>query len=237
MRLPIRASHVAALAIGLAILLSPVSQLTPRGGLEKVPMLVEMGLLGALLARWVLRGLMPAPIGALAVLFALIAHATLTGLWAIDQRIWWTYGVRALHASLWTFGVHAAIEDRRDLLTFLRAFHAFGCTTAAVGIAQLLVPSMQADFTRENTEGAIGAALRWEDELGAGAIVRVTGTLAHPLGLALALGCILPWTPALWQAARTWHGRALLAASTGIQLIGLALTYSRMAVQIGRAHV
>ena len=35
---------------------------------------------------------------------------------------------------------------------------------------------------REDTEGAVGSALVWDDELGSGSIVRVTGTLAHPLG-------------------------------------------------------
>lgn len=226
----IRPVHLGALAMGLAILFSPVSQLTPRGGLERVPMLAEMALLALLLLRWLLVGLRPAPVRTLAIVLLAISHAALTGLWAIDQRIWLIYGIRALHAALWTFGIFACIENRRDLLVLLRAWHAFGCATAAVGIAQLLLPALQADFTRENTEGAIGAALKWEDELGAGAIVRVTGTMAHPLGLALALGCILPWTPALWQAARTPLGKGLVLVSTAVQLLGLSLTYSRMAV-------
>ena len=229
-RITVRPVHLATAAMVLALLFSPVSQLTPRGGFEKMPMLAEVLLLLALLLRWVLAGLRPLPIKTLVWVAIAIVHATLTGLWAIDERIFVIYGMRALHAAMWTFGIYAAIDDRSDLLSILRGFHAIGCATAAVGIAQLVLPELQADFTRENTEGAIGAALRWDDELGAGAIVRVTGTLAHPLGLALALGCILPWTPALWQAARTRFGRALVLSSTAVQLVGLALTYSRMAV-------
>jgi O-antigen ligase len=229
-RLALRPVHLAAVAMALAILFSPVSQLTPRGGFEKMPMLAEVLLLLAVLGRWLLAGLRPPPVPTLVWLALVILHAMATGLWAIDERIFVTYGLRALHASLWAFGIYAAIEDREDLLTMLRALHGIGCAASLVGIAQFLLPALQADFTRENTEGALGAALRWDDELGAGSIVRVTGTLAHPLGLALALGCILPWTPAIWQATRSNSDRLLLLTSTAVQLVALALTYSRMAV-------
>ncbi len=225
----VRPVHFAAVAMVLTLLLSPVSQLTPEGAIGKVPMLVESAILGGLMLRWMIGGLRPWPVRPLVWLAVAILHAVLTGLWAIDQRICFTYGLRALHAAMCTFGLFAAIENRRDFVTMITVLHGIGCLSAAVGIAQWLLPALQVDFVKENTDGAVGAALIWEDELGAGSIVRVTGTMAHPLGLALLLGVTLPWTPALWQAHPGRIARALLLGSAGVQLIGLGLTYSRMA--------
>src|SRR5262245_34330491 len=225
-----RPVHWAALALLLALLLSPVSQLTPGGAIGKVPFAIEAAILGALLLRWALAGFQPRPVRALLLLAVAILHAGLTGLWAIDQRIFATYGLRALHASLWAFVPFAAVRDRRDFVLLLTVLYAASTLSAAVGIAQWLLPGLQVDFVKENTDGAVGAALVWADELDAGAIVRVTGTMAHPLGLALLLGISLPWTPALLQAHRGRVARLLLAAGCALQLIGLALTYSRMAV-------
>jgi O-antigen ligase len=226
----LRPVHVASVALVLAMLFSPVSQLTPANAVGKLPFYAEAALLVALLLRWLARSLQPRPTRPLIWIAVAIAHAMLTGLWAVDAHIFLTYGSRALHSALWTFAICSVIEDRDDLIAMLRVFHAVGCASAAVGIAQWILPSMQVDFVKENTNGNVGAALVWDDELGSGSIVRVTGTLAHPLGLALLLTCTLAWTPALLQAARTWRGRSLVITSSTVQLIGIALTYSRMAV-------
>ena len=226
----VRPAWFAIAAMLLVLLLSPVSQLAPAGAAGRVPMIAEAAVLGGLLLRWALRGLRPFPTRPLLWIALGVAQATLTGLWAIDQRIFATYGLRALHASLWTFALCSVVEDRADFLMLLRAFHGAGCLSALVGIAQWLLPALQVDFVKENTSGNVGAALIWEDELGAGSIVRVTGTMAHPLGLALLLSCTLCWTPALLQAARDRRERLLLLASAAVQLLGISLTYSRMAV-------
>lgn len=224
------AARAASLAMACVLLLSPVSILMPRGAVGKLPYAVEAMLLAALLFRWVARNFDPRPVRALCWTGLGIAHAALTGLWAVDPAVFASFGLRTLHAALWAFAAFAAIRTREDLLSMLRALHAIGCAAAIVGVAQWLLPSLQVDFVKENTEGAVGSALVWEDELGSGAIVRVTGTLAHPLGLALLLTVSLCWTPALLQAARTARGRALVLASAAIQCVGVALTYSRMAV-------
>lgn len=230
--------HFAIAALALALLLSPVSQLTPQGALGRVPFWTEALTLVALLARWSLVGLRPPPVRPLLWIGLGIAHAMLSGLWAVDASIWLAFGARTLHAALWVFALYSVVEDRDDLLALLRAFHVVSTIAAAVGIAQWLMPSLQVDFVKENTEGAIGAALVWDDELGSGSIVRVTGTLAHPLGLALLLTCSASWTPALVQAARSNAARAFWIAATGVQAVGLALTYSRMAVlALGAAAV
>lgn len=229
---------VAAIALALTLLLSPVSQLTPQGALGRVPFYGEAALLGLLLARWALRGVRPVPVIPLLWIALGIAHAMLSGLWALDGSIWLAFGVRTLHAALWVFALYSVVEDRSDLLFLLRAFHAIATLAAVVGIAQWLLPSLQVDYVKENTEGAVGAALVWDDELGSGSIVRVTGTLAHPLGLALLLTCSMCWTPALVQAARSNAARVLWLAATGVQCVGMALTYSRMAVlALGAAAV
>lgn len=223
-------ARLAGMAVALPLLISPVSQLAPPGMAAKLPMAFDVAVLLVLLVRWALAGFRPEPVRPLLWLALAMIHAVLTSLWAIDQRICLIYGVRALHWALWAFGLHAAIRNRSDLVSVLRILHAAGCVSAAMGIAQWALPSLQVDFSRENTEGAAGAALVWESELRAGSIVRVTGTMAHPLGLALLLNFTLSWTPALRRAARTPLGRALVLASAAVQVAGLGLTYSRMAV-------
>ena len=232
------AARTAALAMACTLLASPVSILMPRNSTGKLPYAIEAALLGLLLLRWLMRGVEPRPVRPLLWSFLGIAHAMLTGLWAVDPTIWASYGIRTLHAAVWAFAAFAAIASRNDLLSLLRALHAIGCAAALVGIAQWLLPSLQVDFVKENTEGAVGSALVWEDELGSGSIVRVTGTLAHPLGLALLLTVSLCWTPALLQAAKSRTGQALVLATAAVQCLGTALTYSRMAVlALGAAAV
>ena len=226
----LRPAHCAVVALACVLLLSPVSQLTPQGAVGKLPFYLEAALLCGLIGNWILRGLRPAPVRPILWIAVGITQAMLTGLWAVAPDIFASFGLRTLHAALWVFALYAAIEDRRDLMMLLRAFFAIGCIAAAVGIAQWLLPSLQVDYVKENTDGAVGAALVWDDELGSGSIVRVTGTLAHPLGLALLLTCSLSWTPALLQAARSRAERSLLVAGCLLQLVGTALTYSRMAV-------
>ncbi len=223
-------ARVAALAMACTLLLSPVSILMPRGTLAKLPYALEALLLAALLVHWLARNVEPRPPRALLWAGLGIAQAALTGLWAVDPAVFASFGIRTLHAALWAFAAFSVVRSREDLLSLLRALHAIGCAAALVGIAQWLLPSLQVDFVKENTEGAVGSALVWADELGSGTIVRVTGTLAHPLGLALLLTVSLCWTPALLQAARSARGRWLVLLSAAIQCIGVTLTYSRMAV-------
>ena len=224
------AARAASFAMACTLLLSPVSILMPRGAVGKLPYALEGLVLAALLLRWAARGMDPRPVRALLWTGLGIAHAAFTGLWAVDPSVFASFGVRTLHAAVWAFAAFAAIRSRNDLIAMLRALHAIGCAAAIVGLAQWLLPSLQVDFVKENTEGAVGSALVWDDELGSGSIVRVTGTLAHPLGLALLLTVSLCWTPALLQAAKTLRGRWLVLASAAIQCLGVALTYSRMAV-------
>ena len=232
----VRPVHICAVALLLTLLLSPVSILTPAGTPGRIPYYVESAILGGLILRWILRGLRPAPVRPVLWIALGVAQGVLTGLWAVDENIFVTYGIRALHAALWTFAIYCSVEDREELIALLRALHAAGCIAALTGIAQWLLPSLQVDYVKENTQGAVGAALVWEDELGSGSIIRVTGTLAHPLGLALLLTCSLTWTPALLQAARSNFAKTLLLSSSAIQLIGIALTYSRMAaIAVGAA--
>ncbi len=231
-------ARAAAFAMACTLLLSPVSILMPRGAVGKIPYALEALVLAALLLQWASRSVQPRPVRPLLWTGLGIAHAAFTGLWAVDPQVFASFGVRTLHAAVWAFAAFAAIRSRDDLIAMLRALHAIGCVAALVGIAQWLLPSLQVDFVKENTEGAVGSALVWEDELGSGSIVRVTGTLAHPLGLALLLTVSLCWTPALLQAARTLRGRWLVIASAAVQCIGVALTYSRMAVlALGAAFV
>ncbi len=232
------AVRAASFAMACTLLLSPVSILMPRGAVGKLPYALEGLVLAALLLRWAARGMEPRPVRALLWTGLGIAHAAFTGLWAVDPSVFASFGVRTLHAAVWAFAAFAAIRSRSDLIAMLRALHAIGCAAAVVGIAQWLLPSLQVDFVKENTEGAVGSALVWDDELGSGSIVRVTGTLAHPLGLALLLTVSLCWTPALLQAAKTLRGRWLVLSSAAIQCVGVALTYSRMAVlALGAAFV
>ncbi len=226
---PLRAPIFAGWALVLPILFSPVSQLAPSGALAKAPMAIEVGVLLALLLRWFILGLRPGLITPLMWLAVAITHAAVSIFWAIDERICVLYGIRALHWALWVYGLYSVVAHRVDLLTILRVLYFAGTVAALVGVAQLLLPSLQVDFSKENTAGAKGAALVWESELSSGSIVRVTGTQAHPLGLALLLSITLTWTPALLQAARKPLGRLLVAGCGAIQLVGLGLTYSRMA--------
>jgi O-antigen ligase len=226
----IRLAHVAGIAVALPILVSPVSQLAPEGPLAKLPLMLDAAVLAVLLAGWIVNRFEPSPLRPLLWLGLAILHALLSALWAIDQRICLTYGVRALHWSLWSFGLFIAIRDRADLLSVLRLLWGAGTVSAAVGIAQWLLPSLQVEFMKENTAGATGAALVWESELRSGSIVRVTGTMAHPLGLALLLNFTVAWTPALFRAAHPPGGRAAVLLGAVVQIAGLGLTYSRMAV-------
>jgi len=228
--LRVRPVHFAALALNLFFLLTPVSQLAPRGALGKVPMAVEAAILVVLLGRWALSGFHPGPTAPLLWLGLAILHAMASALWAFDAEICLRYGIRALHWALWAYALFAVIATRRDLIALLRGLHGAAFVAASVGIVQGLFPTLQADFTKENTEGAEGAALVWESEVRSGSIVRVTGTLAHPLGLALLLNFTLPWTPVLLRAAATRTGKGLVVLSAAAQLLALGLTYSRMAV-------